>query len=155
MADKPEVKERPVIAWILSVLILFLGIAALISGPMLFLSPDGSFMQMSTDVLKGSPFPDYLIPGIILFLFMGVFPLIVGVGLLKTGWRGLYTLNPFTRRQWAWTGSIAVGVILLIWIITETVLLGYVSFLQPVMGMWGLTILLFTALPGVRKYHAA
>jgi hypothetical protein len=144
MADKPEVKERPVIAWILSVLILFLGIAALISGPMLFLSPDGSFMQMSTDVLKGSPFPDYLIPGIILFL-----------GLLKTGWRGLYTLNPFTRRQWAWTGSIAVGVILLIWIITETVLLGYVSFLQPVMGMWGLTILLFTALPGVRKYHAA
>jgi hypothetical protein len=147
--------RRPLAAWLLIILLIFLGIAAVISGAMLFLSPNGDLMGMSTDVLAGSPFTDYLIPGIILFLFVGIFPLTVGLGLLKTGRRGLSFLNPFKSYHWAWAGSIAAGAILLIWIITETALLGYISFLQPVMGAWGLILLLLTLLPNVRRYYKA
>jgi len=145
--------KRPASAWILILLVLILGIMAVISGAMLFLAPDGSLMGMSADVLEKSPFNDYLFPGLVLFVFNGIFPIITGIGLVKTGWKWLETLNPFKQYQWAWTGSLAAGIILLIWIITETLLLGYISFLQPVMAVWGLVILLLTLLPGVRGYY--
>jgi hypothetical protein len=148
-----KTKGRPPGVWLLIVLVIFLGAAAIISGPMLFLSPDGDLIGMSTDVLNGSPFSDFLIPGIILFIFVGVFPLMVGAGLLKTGWRGLSFLNPLKSYHWAWSGALAAGIILLIWIITETALLGYISFLQPVMGTWGAALLILAALPGVRRYY--
>jgi hypothetical protein len=151
---KDTSKNRPFGAWVLIIIMIFLGIGAIISGPMLFLSPDGDLMGMSTDLLEGSPFSNYLIPGLILFIFVGVLPLLVGIGLINTKWKGLFFLNPFPHRHWAWTGSVAAGLALLIWIITETVMLGYISFLQPVMGIWGALILALTALPAVRRYYA-
>jgi len=147
-------KGRPFSAWLLIILVFFLAIGAIISGPMLFLSPDGSYLQMSTDVLKNTPFSNYLIPGIILFVFIGLFPLLVGVGLAKIAWQAMNFLNPFKKYHWGWTGSLAVGAILLIWIIVETVLIGYMSALQPIMGAWGVVILLLTLLPNVRKYYS-
>jgi len=149
------VKKRPLTAWLLIILMIFLAIGGIISGPMLFLSPNGDLMGMSTDVLEGSPFADYLIPGIILFVCNGVFPLLVAIGLIAPKWKGLSFLNPFPAHQWPWTGAIAAGVILLIWIITETAMLGYVSFLQPVMAAWGAIILILTAMPDLRKYYHA
>jgi hypothetical protein len=35
----------------------------MISGPMLFLSPEGALMKLSVDVLKGTPFTNFVIPG--------------------------------------------------------------------------------------------
>jgi hypothetical protein len=148
-----NVKKRPLAAWLLIFLMLILGIGGIVSGPMLFLAPDGHLMQWSTADLAGSPFPNYLIPGLILFIFIGVFPLVVSLGLMMPGWKGLNFLNSFKAYLWPWTGSLATGVILLIWIITETAMLGYISFLQPVMGAWGIVILLLTALPSIRKYY--
>jgi hypothetical protein len=146
-------KHRPFTAWILIFLMLVLGIGGIVSGPMLFLAPDGHLMQWSPADLAGSPFINYLIPGIILFIFIGVFPFIVSLGLMMPGWKGLNFLNPFKAHYWPWTASIAAGVILLIWIITETAMLGYISFLQPVMGAWGILILLLTTVPSIRKYY--
>ena len=148
----PE-KTRPLTAWLLIFFMLLLGVGAIISGAMLFVQPDGGLMGMSTSLLEGSPFNNYLIPGIILFLFVGVFPFIVAMGLIITKWRGLHFLNPFPAHHWAWTGSIAAGVILLIWIITETALLGNISVLQPAMAVWGVIILLLTAAPDLRRYY--
>ena len=145
--------KRPLAGWALILLTFILAIGGIISGPMLFLAPDGRLMQWTVDQLAGSPFPDYLIPGIILFLFVGVFPFIVGLGLARKIWGALNRLNPFKGYRWAWTGSLGVGIILLIWIITETAMLGYISFLQPLMAAWGILILLFTLLPRVRGYY--
>jgi hypothetical protein len=150
--NKNKIK-RPFFAWALIVLMLFLGVAAIISGPMLFLAPDGRFMGMPTSLLAGSPFSDFLLPGIILFLFVGVFPFIVGIGLIKTSWKGLWFLNPFKHHHWAWTGSLAAGIVLLIWVSVETILLGYISFLQPLMGAWGLILIILAVLPPVRRFY--
>ena len=146
--------SRPITLWILIVLMFILGFAAIVSGPMLFLAPDGSLMQMSVDALKGTPFSDYLIPGIILFIFMGLYPIFVGISLIKRPKSNfLNSLNPFKGYHWAWTASLASGLILLIWIITETLFIGYESFLQPLMAGWGILILVLTLLQNVRRYY--
>ena len=153
--EKKEAKWRPLYAWIMIILIFILAIAALISGAMLFLSPGGDWLGMSTSVLDGSPFNSYLVPGILLFLFLGVFPFIVGLGLVNTSWKWLKRINPFRGHYWAWTGALTTGVIVLVWIIVETALIGYVSVLQPVMGVWGALILCLALLPQVRRYYRA
>jgi hypothetical protein len=70
---------RPLGVWVLIILHLLIGIGALISGTLLFVAPDGRLM-MPLDVLKGSPFNDFLIPGIILFVFVGIIPVGVAPG---------------------------------------------------------------------------
>jgi len=148
------VKSRPVVAWVLIVLLFFIGIGALISGAMLFAAPDGHLMKWSTDDLAGTPFSNYLIPGIILFLFVGAFPLFVAYGLLKLpSWSWPNMINPMKKMHWAWTASWAAGVIMLIWITVETALLGYLSFLQPVIAVYGIVIIVLTVLPEVRRYY--
>ena len=144
---------RPFSSRVLIALVFVLGIGAFVSGPMLFLVPDGSLMKMSADILKGTPFPDYLIPGIVLFIFIGLYPLVVCIGLAKRSWKSLEAINPLKTFHWSWTASLVAGIALLIWIAAETLWLGYVSFLQPVMAVWGILILLFALLPGVKRYY--
>ena len=146
--------SHPIAAWILIVLLFIIGISALISGAMLFVASDGNLMQWSTDQLKGTPFSNYLIPGIILFTLIGIFPIFVGYGLLRRpNWTWPNAINPLKQVHWAWTASWAVAVIMLIWIIVETVLLGYISFLQPAIAIYAMIILILTFLPGMHRYY--
>lgn len=148
-----KTRSRPLTAWILIVLLFFLGIGGLISGAMLFISPGGSLIGMSTDLLKGSPFPNFLIPGIILFIFVGVYQLLTGLSLLRLpAWNGPDIFNPYKHYHWSWTASWLAGVIMLIWIITESALLGYISVLQPIITVWSLVLIGLTLTPGVRRY---
>ncbi|HSW58934.1 MAG TPA: hypothetical protein VLH15_11050 [Dehalococcoidales bacterium] len=149
-----KTKERsPVVLWILVFLLFLIGLAALISGPMLFLAPDGHLLQWSVSMLEGTPFANFLVPGVILFLLIGIFPVFVGYGLLKKPfWRWPDRINPLKQYHWSFSASWAVGIIILIWIITETVLLGYISVLQPIVGAWGVTLIILTLLPPIRRY---
>lgn len=144
----------PFAAKLLIFLLFFLGTGAIISGAMLFAAPDGSFLGMTTDLLEGTPFRDYLIPGIILFLFIGVFQLLTAYGLVThSKWRWPDALNPIKPQCWAWTASWAAGVITITWIAVETALLGYVSFLQPLIFVWALVLITLSFLPGVRRHY--
>ena len=144
----------PFVARILIFLLVFIGVGALISGPMLFLAPDGHLMKLSVDMLQGTPFTNFLIPGLVLFLFVGIFPILVSYGLLRQpSWQWAEAINVCKKYHWSWTAAWADGVIMLIWIIVETSLLGYVSFLQPVITAWGIAIITLTLLPNVRRYY--
>ncbi len=145
---------RPFSVLILAILLLLIGVGSLISGPLLFLSPSGHLLQLPIELLKGTPFANYFLPGIILLMFVGVYPIFVGYSLLKRPpWRWPDVINPSKRFHWAWTASWAAGVILLIWIITEILLLGYISFLQPLVIVWGIILIALTLLPNVRRYY--
>jgi hypothetical protein len=74
--------------------------------------PSGATIGLPLEWLKGSPFSDYLIPGLILSSVLGILPLVVAWGLWK-------------RRSWAWYGSLFVGVSLASWIATEILMIGY------------------------------
>jgi hypothetical protein len=103
-------------------------------------------------MLKGSPFPNFLIPEIILFLFVGVIPVVTVYGLLgRPDWRWAELFNPSKEYHWSWTMSWTAGVVVLIWIGVETLLLGYISFLQPLVAVWGVLIVTLTVLTGLRN----
>jgi hypothetical protein len=70
MTTKPA--KRPLALWLLMLLLLFQGISATPSGFLLVLDPTGGRMQMPLEMLAGSPFPNYLIPGLILSIVLGL-----------------------------------------------------------------------------------
>ena len=108
-ADQPR---RPVTAWALIALLLLQGLGGLAGGLSLSIKPDGSIMQMPTSYLDGSPFSDYLIPGLILLLVLGVLPLVAAAGL-------------WMRRRWAWYAAFVVGCGLMIWILVEITIIPF------------------------------
>src|SRR3981081_4386182 len=92
----PTSRPLPGIARLAVVLEIFLGIGALFGGGVFLLAPDGHLLGMTTKTLAGSPFQAYLVPGILLFLFVGVAPLLAaaitirrtGIDPLSAGVRG-------------------------------------------------------------------
>ncbi len=147
--------SRPASVWALTGLLAFIGIGALISGAMLFAAPDGHLMQWTTSQLAGTPFASYLIPGLVLFTLVGMFPLFTAYGLLKKpAWTLPNAINPSKAMHWAWSATWAAGVIMLVWIATETLLLGVISFLQPAIAIYGLAVIALSMLPGTRRYCA-
>jgi hypothetical protein len=147
-------RSRPLAAWLLIILLILIGIGAVISGALLFLAPDGRLLQLPLKYLDGSPFSDFLIPGIVLFVFVGIYPLMVGYSLVrKPSWRWPDVLNPSKTMHWSWAAAWAAGAVMLGWIAVETLLLGYISFLQPVILGYGLLVIILTLLPAVRGYY--
>lgn len=64
---------KTIVQVICMVLLLVNGLGALYGGFLLMLDPSGSKMQMPLSYLEHSPFSNYLIPGIILFIVNGLF----------------------------------------------------------------------------------
>lgn len=111
----------------LVVLEVFIGIGGVVSGAMLIADPRGG-MGMGLAILEGSPFQDFVIPGIILLVAVGVFPLVVAGAALA-------------RAPWAVLGHVAVSAVLLGWIAVELLMLGYLGFLQPAIVVYGAVML--------------
>jgi hypothetical protein len=137
-ARRPAGRRRHGLVWILLVLLVLQGVGGIFGGAALVLSPSGDLLQMPTSYLDGSPFSDYLIPGLLLLTVLGVFPLVVAAGL----WR---------RRPWAWFGAFAIGCALVIFEIVEYAMIGS----DPQQAVWGSIGVLIAACciaPSVQRY---
>lgn len=96
----------------------FNALSALAGGFGLMADPSGENLQMHTYWLKGTPFSDFLIPGIILFVVNGL------------GNTAGFALT-VQKIRFAPGIGIIFGAAMVIWIITQVVMIGYMSFLQP------------------------
>lgn len=142
---------RPFIVWVVIVLQFLLGLGALAGGGVLMADPSGNLIGMPFSLVHHSPFHNYLIPGMILFTFVGLFSVAVAYSLWQLpGWRWPNVINPFKGLHWSWAASLAEGVIVLIWITVEVSFTG-VGFLHFLYWAWGLALIVLTLLPGVRK----
>lgn len=112
-----------------SFLLVFNGVGALYGGLHLISDPSGKSLELSVNWLRYSPFKDYLIPGIILFISNGLFSLIV----LWQQW--------FNKKRSS-LYVIAQGLILLGWIFIQILLIRTVYFLHIIMGAAGLALAL-------------
>jgi hypothetical protein len=92
---------------------------------MLITDPTGNSLTMKQEWLIDTPFQNFLIPGIILLVING-FGNIAGfiVSIQKTPYFSLL-------------GSL-FGIIMMVWITTQVILIGYKDFLQPLYFLTGL-----------------
>ena len=110
-------------------LLLFNGIGAVYGGGNLILHPDGSSLGITVEWLRYSPFTNFLIPGIILFLVNGVFSFVVIIFILMK-W-------PYYK-----TMILAVGLMLSGWILIQMIFLRTVNNLHIIMGTTGVLLMI-------------
>ncbi len=148
--------RRPISLWLLVACLLFLALGAFIGGIGFLRDTSGAALGMDLSYIKGSIFPNYLVPGLFLLLVLGIFPLVVVWALLsRPRWKWATDINPVKHIHWAWTAAVLVGVLLILFEIVEAVVLGgFVFFLQQLMFAVGIVIVLAALLPGVRRYYA-
>ena len=146
-------RTRPASVHVLVSLLLLLAINALYGGSSLILDPSGDRLGIPVGLLEGSPFPDYLLPGLILFWVLGILPLLVALALwLEPAWRAMGGLERLLREHWARSAAVVVGIALIVWIGVQMTVLRF--FLQPVLLGLGLAITAVGLLPSVRRHYA-
>lgn len=95
----------------------FIGLGALGGGFLLVKDPSGSAMGFPLSLLEGTPFPDFLIPGIFLLVVNGMGS-VVGAGL------------SLTKRRYAQEIAVVLGAILVAWIVIQVIIIGSISWLH-------------------------
>lgn len=135
-------------------LLLFLGLGAICGGAVLIISPSGKLMGMPLSLLKSSPFNDFLIPGIILFLVIGIVPILLATALLKKPSSKLAEqFNFFKDMHWVWSYTIYMAFTLILWIQIEMLLLSAVSWLHTFYMLLAVIIIFVALLPQVRDQY--
>ena len=86
------------------------GVLATIIGFMMMAVPDGNMINVNVSILKTTSFKDFRLPGVILFLTVGLSNLLAVFYLF---------VNHKSKFNW----SIFGGVILIIWIVTQFILI--------------------------------
>ena len=146
--------QRPLTLWPLLFLLLFLGLGGLYGGLAMLTDPTGGSLEL-TGVLPLLPVPDYTLPGLFLFIVMGLTPLVLAYGLLaRPNWSWAETLSRWSRRHWAWTGTLGLCVTLAVWLVIQAWLIGFKWPIQYITAANGLLIVLLALVPGVRQFYA-
>lgn len=134
--------KRPGTVWALIALTAIQALGGIGGGVGLVRDPVNN-IGLPIEWLEGSPFKDYLIPGLTLLVVLGLFPLLVLYGIVR-------------RRRWSWWLSVAVGAGLVIWIITEVAVVGYqpgvALNMQIGFGLVGVAILVLALVRPTRRF---
>jgi hypothetical protein len=139
---------------ILIFLLGFLAIGAIFGGGVLIISPNGELLRMPISNLGISPFKDFLIPGIILFIVLGIIPGVLILALLrKPECRLCEKVNFFKDMHWAWTFCIYVAFALIIWIQVEMIFLQTVFWVHTFYIGYSIVMIFVTLLPQVRNLY--
>ena len=147
-------KRRPPELFLLYFIHFILSINALAGGLAFVIKPDGLLLGMQNDWLQKTPFPNYFVPGLILFVFNGLFPLLTLIGLIyQPRWKYPSVFNLYPSQHWSWTFSLFCGFILIGWITVQISITPH-FWLQPCLLFLGLLILICTLLPRVIRFYS-
>jgi hypothetical protein len=94
----------------LIILTSIVGVLATMIGVMMMAVPDGNMINSNVSILKTTSFRDFKIPGLILFLSVGISNLIAFFYLF---------VNHKSKFSWSITG----GILLIIWIVAQFILI--------------------------------
>jgi hypothetical protein len=135
--QKPGYKPATLYLYLLGA--LFLGVSALTGGGMLILDPSGESLSISLSYLDGSPFSNYLVPGLILFTVFGVGSFSVIYGLVR-------------RHSFSWLGALGLGFGQVVWIVVQIAIIGETNLLHLIYGGLGLALGVLALTPSFRSY---
>jgi len=146
--------KRPFPINVLLFLLLILFLGALSGGMALVLDTSGGLLQIPVTILENSPFNNFLIPGLFLFTVFGVLPALIFYSLLKRPqWTWVNVLNVYSDMYWAWTFTLYIGFVLIIWISVQTLIINFVLFVHTGYVLLGLSIVCIALLPSVRQHY--
>jgi len=149
-----KTKRKTAATYLLILVVAFEAIGSIYGGISLIKDPSGSGLKMPITFLEGTMFTSYLIPGIILFLLLGFFPLFLIFPLIyKPNWPIINVLNIYKGYHWAWTYTVYTAIMVIIWINVEMMILSTGSIIQGTFGLLGVLILILTLSPGVKRYY--
>lgn len=129
--------DRPLVHWLLVVALGQLSVRALAGGVALILAPSGALVGLSVGTLDGTPFADFLVPGIVLAMAFGLAPAV-----------SCYALH--TGRWWGWLAAAGVAVALVVWVLVEVA----VGFTRPTVYLnlgTAAAVLVLAAHPVIRR----
>lgn len=112
----------------LVVLEIVLSVGALAGSIPALIDPTGSSQGVSLALLEGTPFDDFFVPALALFLLVGLWP-----------WMG--ALGTLLGRPWARSAHVVTGLLLVGWIVAQVAYIGAQTWLQPFFLLYGLLIL--------------
>ena len=138
---------------VLTVLVAIQAASGIAGGGALVLDPSGGILGLPVSVLRDGPFTDFLVPGWILLLVLGVLPAVTAVALWARP--PLPAAAPLERvfgEHWSWIASGVVGVGLLLWLAVELWMVGPSSLLVAY-AVLGAAILVAALLPGTRRSY--
>lgn len=111
------------------VLLIFNGISALFGGGALVADPSGNSLNMPVESLKQSAFTDFFIPGLILFVVLGLGSIITSIVVIMRS-KGY----PFL--------TIFIGFALSIWISVQMLILHEVNWIHVLYGTIGIVLII-------------
>lgn len=150
-------KSRSVAVKVLIVLEAILAFLGFASGSQFLIDPSGKTHGMDTTILAGTPVGDFFLVGLFFVTLFGILPILAIYGLWKLPrWRWTDAVNKWTGQNWAWTATMAIGILLILWIVIEIILIGspdgFPRFLQVMMTLLGIVILVLAMRSRVRAY---
>jgi hypothetical protein len=120
-------RREKFIRYTLGILLLFVAINAFAGG---YYGMVGA-KNVPTEWLKGSPFHNYFVPSLFLFVCVGGLSLYAGIAV-------------FRRHRMARIAAFICGTIILLWLAAQVAIIGYVSWMQPATAVAALIILFLT-----------
>ncbi|MFZ5941197.1 MAG: hypothetical protein ACOYXB_11555 [Bacteroidota bacterium] len=147
-------RKKPWQWWLLILILIVQALNAIGGGLVMVIAPDGSILQVSTEMLTGSPFSNYLIPGLILMIVLGLIPVVIMYGLIsRKKFRWAEKLNLYPAMHWSWTFTLYICITILIWIFTELLMLQRFDPLMSIVGLWSVGMLILVMTPGIMKFY--
>lgn len=119
-----------ILRFISILLLLIVAINALAAGYSFMAEPSGAGLKISIDFLRFSPFKDFFIPGLVLFVINGLFNIAAA----------LVTLFKIKNHQWV---IVFQGAVLVLWIIMQILMLQQINFLHYLLATIGISLILF------------
>ena len=145
--------KRPFGVWLLVASLVFLALGGLYGGIAMLADPSGGLLQMS-DVLPLLHIPNYILPGVFLLCVMGLAPILLTYGLLaRPQWLWLDRLFRWSGHHWSWTGSLTIGIVLVVWLCIQGLLIGFRWPIQYVTATNGMAFVLFALIPSVNRFY--
>ena len=115
----------------LSAITAILAVAAISYGVGLLSAPDGSSVHLTEEALKRGPFDSYLIPGILLLVFVG-------------GSSAVASALVLASHEWAWGVAAVCGSIVSTWVVIRLLIMGFSSYMEPLAFGAGIAIIVLS-----------
>lgn len=118
-------KSEKSISTTLGIIQSLVALSAIPAGFLMIIQPDGSKLGIPLELLDASPFSDFFIPGLFLFLVNG----------LAQGFAGFSTLIQYKFYR---TLGFILGIVLVLWIIIQVYFVNPIHFLQVIYFILGI-----------------